>query len=316
LVCGNISYKDMCYLTDCYLNREVENAIIKIEEIYLSGKDFSKIVETMLVIFRNMMISKTAKEYFNEKDIIIKDWIINTANKISEKDLVDTIEKVEILSREIRLSNYPRILFELLFLKRFELKQIEILKEKPILKEIEKKVVEEPGAKSEEETKKVNEEITNDYKTPLINNTISLANNNSKKEIQEVLQNLDKYIVNKRYKTAATILNDASVVAASEDHILLTYKYESMVKNNDKEIQKIISFFENILNKNYKLAAISEEEWKIKRPYYIDIKNKKGEIDLIEEIEIPCNNGGGMSKEEEFEDVIEAFGNDLIEMEV
>jgi DNA polymerase-3 subunit gamma/tau len=318
LVCGSISYKDMCYLIECYINRETEKAITKIEEIYVNGKDFSKIVENMLVVFRNMMISKTAKEYFNEKDIAIKDWIIKMASNISDQELADIIERIELLSREIKLSNYPRILFELLFLKRVNSSKLKDNKKEETIEKKQKEQVEVTKKEQEEKTseKPKQEEPNSDYKIPIINNTISLANNNAKKDVQEILVNLDKYIVNKRYKTAATILKDSNVVAASEDHILLTYKYESMVKNNDKEIQKIMSFFDNILGKNIKVAAITDDDWKIKRPYYIDLKNKNGKIELIEELEVTCNNGGGMTKEEDFEEVIEAFGNDLIEVEV
>ena len=83
---------------------------------------------------------------------------------------------------------------------------------------------------------------------------------------------MDKYMVNKKYKTAATILKDATVVASSEDHILFTYKYESMLKSNDKENEKINSFFENILGKKIKTVAVTDDEWKSVRPYYIELK--------------------------------------------
>lgn len=308
LVCGNISYKDMCYLIECYLYYEIDKAIFKIEEIYLNGKDFSKIVENMLVIFRNIMISKTAKDYFNEKEIPIKDWIIKVSQSISEEELSNTIEKIELLSREIKISNYPRILFELFFLKRINSTKYE---------ENNNKIVENKlNVKSQESKIELTTEgNTEEYKDPIINNTISLANNKAKKEIQDILLNLDKFMVNKKHKIAATILKDSTIVAASDDHILLTYKYESMVKSNDNELAKIKAFFDSILNKNFKVVAITVEEWKNKRPQYIELKNKNGNIELVEEIEVMCNNGGGKEKEE-FEDVIEAFGDDLIEMEV
>jgi DNA polymerase-3 subunit gamma/tau len=311
-VCGNISYKEMCNLIEYYMNDDIEKLLNIIEDIYIKGKDFTKIVESLIVTFRNILIYKKANNYFNEKDLVIKEWIIENSKNISEEKVSIIIENLEILSREIKLSNYPRILFELFFLKDMKIKNVE-KSEAPIKIEKLKKIEVVSNINNE---KNQIQTISNDYKKSLINNTISLANNKSKKEVQEIISNMDKYIVNKKYKIAATILKDSTVVAASEDHILLTYKYESMLKSNDKEVIKINAFFENILSKNIKTVAITEDEWKSERPRYIELKNKNGKIELLEEIESPCNTGGGYSKDdEEFEDVIQAFGNDLIEME-
>ena len=124
------------------------------------------------------------------------------------------------------MSNYPRILFELLFLKRVDYKEKEeTYKEQTINEESKKEKIVKKEDINKKEKEEKSEKISNDYKTPIINNTISLANNNSKKEVQNILQNLDKHIVNKKYKIAATILNDAMVVAASDDHVGLAYKY-------------------------------------------------------------------------------------------
>lgn len=321
-VCGNVSYKTLIDILDGYINSDTERLLKIIEDIYFEGKDFSKLVESMLVIFRNILICKKAPKYFENKDFVMKDWIESNKDSILIENIENMIENLEKLSKEIKNSNYPRILFELFLLKDInnekeglkEIKNIEI-KNNEVKKTDPKMIVE---IKEDKKVEPKSNETEKEFKKALINNTIALSDSNSKKKIQEVFESLDKYLITKKYKLAATILKDANIAAASIDHILLTYKYTGMVENNDKEISKIIALLKENLNVDYKVVAITEDEWKKERPNYIEIKKEKGKIDLVEEKEIIENTGGGISdniEERCFDDVINAFGSDLIEME-
>ena len=148
----------------------------------------------------------------------------------------------------------------------------------------------------------------------LINNTIALASAKLKKEISEKFIDLDKYLIDKKYKVAATILKDATIAAVSNDHMLLTYKYVSMVEDNDKSINKITKLVNEITKSNYKVVAISIDEWKEMRPYYVELK-KSGKIELLNEPVINESNNNGLNIDNEFDEVINAFGSELIEME-
>ena len=163
---------------------------------------------------------------------------------------------------------------------------------------------------------KIDFESRSECKKPLINNTIALSNNKAKKLVQDIFKDLDKYLANKKYNLAASILKDASIAAASDDHVLLTYKYIGMVESNDKEIEKITCLLCDALQCKCKVVAITDDDWKKERPYYVNLKKKNGEIALIEEIE---ENVGGGFKNEKLDplekEAIDIFGNDLIEME-
>ena len=148
----------------------------------------------------------------------------------------------------------------------------------------------------------------------LINNTIAFASAKLKKEISEKFIDLDKYLIEKKYKVAATILKDATIAAVSNDHMLLTYKYVSMVEDNDKSINKITKLVNEITKSNYKVVAISIDEWKEMRPYYVELK-KSGKIELLNEPVINESNNNGLNIDNEFDEVINAFGSELIEME-
>ena len=96
--------------------------------------------------------------------------------------------------------------------------------------------------------------------------------------------NIDKYLVDKKSKKCASLLKDATVVAASHDHVLFTFKYSSFIEDFNGEIDSIIKLFEKIFNVKYKMVALIDSEWKEKRPYYVEQK-KLNKLKYIEEKE-------------------------------
>ena len=149
-------------------------------------------------------------------------------------------------------------------------------------------------------------------KKVLVNNTIALATTKDKKAITAILDDIEKYLVDTNYMDVATILQDATVAAASKDHVLFVYKYESMVDSFDDALEKIRQFISDSLNKDYKVVALTEDEWKEQRPYYISLKKENGKIELLEEIDY---NNVVANLETENNEIEDLFGTDLIEME-
>lgn len=346
---GTISTNVLLNLCKAYINHDLETILDVIENIYYEGKNFYLILEDMLMLFRNILIFKKAPKYFENKNIPLKNDIIDISNTIEMKQVENIIFKLENLSKSIKESNYPRILFELCLLSDYticnenkgnltqtlneekknnlEAKHMKIENEMPNTKIDEQKKIKEKLDISipKKDTNVVINEITNETKfdfssqtknkKALINNTIALASNKNKKIIQDSFLELDKYLIEKKYKNAATILKDANIAAASEDHLLLTYKYSSMVEENDIELNTIIELVSNLLSKKYKVVAITEDDWKEQRPYYLNLKKSQGKIDLMEEIEEKENLKKENDELDTIGDILDIFGSDLIEME-
>ena len=346
---GTISTNVLLNLCKAYINHDLETILDVIENIYYEGKNFYLILEDMLMLFRNILIFKKAPKYFENKNISLKNDIIDISNTIEMKQVENIIFKLENLSKNIKESNYPRILFELCLLSDYticnenkgnltqtlneekknnlEAKYMKIENEMPNTKIDEQKEIKEKLDISipKKDNNVVINEITNETKfdfssqtknkKALINNTIALASNKNKKIIQDSFIELDKYLIEKKYKNAATILKDANIAAASEDHLLLTYKYSSMVEENDSELNTIIELVSNLLSKKYKVVAITEDDWKEQRPYYLNLKKSQGKIDLMEEIEEKENLKKENGELDTIGDILDIFGSDLIEME-
>ena len=341
---GSVSNRVLIELIEKYIDNDASSILSIVDDIYLSGKDFYRLSEDILVFYRNMLISKVAPSYFEDKALQLKDDIMRLSSKIEVKRIERMIKKLEELLRNIKSSDYPRILFETTILSDLDLDE-SFENEKPTTEKDKTFVmgINEVDSKSknneikldknineiikeefkEEDIKKVTTKnksnnsfaITDALKEAMINNTIAEASASLKKEATVKFEELDKYLIDKDFKAAATILKDSIVTAVSNDHMLLTYKYESMVEDNDNEYASISNLIKQMFGSEYKVVAITDKRWKELRPYFLNLKKDNGTIPLIEEKYEKINKSENMIENENYEEVLNIFDSDLIEME-
>lgn len=341
---GSVSNMVLIELIEKYIDNDASSILSIVDDIYLSGKDFYRLSEDILVFYRNMLISKVAPSYFEDKALQLKDDIMRLSSKIDVKRIERMIKKLEELLRNIKSSDYPRILFETTILSDLDLDE-SFENEKPTTEKDKTFVmgINEVDSKSknneikldknineiikeefkEKDIKKVTTKnksnnsfaITDALKEAMINNTIAEASASLKKEATVKFEELDKYLIDKDFKAAATILKDSIVTAVSNDHMLLTYKYESMVEDNDNEYASISNLIKQMFGSEYKVVAITDKRWKELRPYFLNLKKDNGTIPLIEEKYEKINKSENMIENENYEEVLNIFDSDLIEME-
>lgn len=341
---GSVSNRVLIELIEKYIDNDASSILSIVDDIYLSGKDFYRLSEDILVFYRNMLISKVAPSYFEDKALQLKDDIMRLSSKIEVKRIERMIKKLEELLRNIKSSDYPRILFETTILSDLDLDE-SFENEKPTTEKDKTFVmgINEVDSKSknneikldknineiikeefkEKDIKKVTTKnksnnsfaITDALKEAMINNTIAEASASLKKEATVKFEELDKYLIDKDFKAAATILKDSIVTAVSNDHMLLTYKYESMVEDNDNEYASISNLIKQMFGSEYKVVAITDKRWKELRPYFLNLKKENGTIPLIEEKYEKINKSENMIENENYEEVLNIFDSDLIEME-
>lgn len=341
---GSVSNRVLIELIEKYIDNDASSILSIVDDIYLSGKDFYRLSEDILVFYRNMLISKVAPSYFEDKALQLKDDIMRLSSKIEVKRIERMIKKLEELLRNIKSSDYPRILFETTILSDLDLdesfenektttekdktfvlginevdsksKNKEIKLDKNINEIIKEEFKEKDIEKVTTKNKSNNSfAITDALKEAMINNTIAEASASLKKEATVKFEELDKYLIDKDFKAAATILKDSIVTAVSNDHMLLTYKYESMVEDNDNEYASISNLIKQMFGSEYKVVAITDKRWKELRPYFLNLKKENGTIPLIEEKYEKINKSENMIKNENYEEVLNIFDSDLIEME-
>ena len=124
---GSVSNRVLIELIEKYIDNDASSILSIVDDIYLSGKDFYRLSEDILVFYRNMLISKVAPSYFEDKALQLKDDIMRLSSKIEVKRIERMIKKLEELLRNIKSSDYPRIWMSHLKMKNPRLKKIKRL---------------------------------------------------------------------------------------------------------------------------------------------------------------------------------------------
>jgi hypothetical protein len=80
-------------------------------------------------------------------------------------------------------------------------------------------------------------------------------------------------------------LLDGTIRAASDKNIIISYEYDSCVKQNLLELEKIAYVYNKITNSNKNIAIITDEEWENEKSNYIMCLKDGNSYNFIEEPE-------------------------------
>lgn len=107
-----------------------------------------------------------------------------------------------------------------------------------------------------------------------VNNTLAKAN---KQILMKEISNLDlfnDFTFDQEIGYIACSILDSKIRAASEESIIVSYEYDSIVKQNLEIFDKINDVYNQITNSNKKIAIISDSEWEeVKNKYIADMKS-------------------------------------------
>ena len=125
-----------------------------------------------------------------------------------------------------------------------------------------------------------------------VNNTLALATKPLLKEETEKFELLKDFTFDQEIGYVVCSLLDSKLRAVSPDNIIISYEYDSNVKQELQNLDKIIDVYNKITNSNKIIAIISDEEWeKVKKEYIDNLKNgvkyevqKEPEV-ILEELE-------------------------------
>ena len=109
-----------------------------------------------------------------------------------------------------------------------------------------------------------------------VNNTLACANKNILNQEIDNMKLLNDFTFDQEIGYIVCNLLDSNIRAASEDSIIISFEYDSIVKQNLMELEKIIYVYNKITNSNKKIAIITDEEWEKEKSNYIkSIKDGK-----------------------------------------
>lgn len=303
---GTITKGDLEKFVDNIFSNNIGEILTYIVDINNSGKNLIQVIIQLLDYLQNTLFSY----YVNNVELKYPvDKIISLANVINDK-LFD-----------IKKSSNPRIYIEMLLIdfceknKNFNSVEIisrEIIPNKELtnnfIKDSQTIVRAENHAKNDTviidtNVKKdndssdkitINKEFSpsigkkvilnlNDIMKARVNNIMATADKSILKDVIDKMPIFNDYTFDSEIGFVACALLDAKVRAASNIGIILSYEYDSIVKQNLLNLEKINEVYNKLNKTDYKLAIISDLEWDKAKSDYIKTIKSGGSYSLIEE---------------------------------
>lgn len=303
---GTITKGDLEKFMDNIFSNNIGEILTYIVDINNSGKNLIQVIIQLLDYLQDTLFSY----YVNNVELKYPvDKIISLANVINDK-LFD-----------IKKSSNPRIYIEMLLIdfceknKNFNSVEIisrEIIPNKKLtnnsIKDSQTIVRVENHAKNDTvvidtNVKKdndssdkitINKEFSpsidkkvilnlNDIMKARVNNIMATADKSILKDVIDKMPIFNDYTFDSEIGFAACALLDAKVRAASNIGIILSYEYDSIVKQNLLNLVKINEVYNKLNKTDYKLAIISDLEWDKAKSDYIKTIKSGGFYSLIEE---------------------------------
>jgi len=252
------------------------------------------------MFLKDYIIYKKVPNYFtNDKQTLSS--FSNVDCKIPINSIYELIKKMNIIINEMKMSSNPKLIFEVSLLNYNinEEKELNIKNNVNIKGDNENKI-----DKKSDEIKKIR-----------VNNVMAKANKSFLKNIKKKWVNIESYVVDSVHGPAAGILVDSDLKAAGDNNILITFKYESMVNRVNNNLKNIEKSLNKILESQYKIIAVTEEEWNKIKEEYIEKLNKSEKYETIEE---PIYEEIFSKQEKEMDEflkmTVDLFGKNIIEI--
>lgn len=267
-------------------SNDLKDALLLSDSYNDIGKNMTKVLEELISFFRNILIAKVVPDYLN--DNIYFDFYKKIASSYTVEQINDIMKLMNNSLYDMRLSNNPKVLFDLLVLNIAEIskeKTVPIEQEKVEQKinynneNVEQKINynynKEENAKensisnvqNREQKKivvKINDENTKKWeekKNIRIGNTLACYNRLLLTEIREKLPEVRNYILDINYNFVASLVVDGTLKAAGGDYLVFVYNNVHDANLFNDNIDKIELLFEILYNKKYKVIATSIDEW-------------------------------------------------------
>lgn len=275
---GTLSQKQIENFFVLLFKRNISQVFNLIDEFDENGKNIIKLTEEMIYYLRNILLYKTTPEYFENEKYIIYNTSKNISREISIQQLLDIIKLFNETLNQMKYSNNPKLMFELLIIQIITLngdkkntsntsdnninvtmtnkvKKSEILDESKIINQLDKNKIQN---NQEKVLNKLEEVIEN-----RVNNALSGFNKKNFISLKENISGINSLLLDEKYSKYASILLDATIKASGNNYIIYVCKDKNLsdlFNLNLVSLENIVSMY---LNEKYKLISVDQNRWDI-----------------------------------------------------
>ena len=285
IITGNISVEERKEFLSLLENKDINNAITKINEYYESGIDLSKFVNDLIYYYTNEFISN----------------INNNTN------ICSIIKKLDSIYSDMIKSENPKLILEVSLLNLFvkDDTQISLIKQanntNATNSETPKKDIAPESKPTPVSKEKTNSQDDNFVKRRIIN-TIAKADINAIKDIRSKWKKISELAFDeKRGNLARLLVSDIAPVAASDEYIVMKSQLNGLSDQINSDLNGVEKILEIIFNNKYKAICVSENVWN----GYIDLYKQDKSLFVYEKEESKKSKSNEKSLKEKAADLFE-----------
>jgi DNA polymerase-3 subunit gamma/tau len=117
LLSSSVPRKDIASLLQNVFESNTEDIFKLNDSFYQSGKDFIKISEDIIVFLKDILLYKKAEKYFKKSCNYNFNNFVELFNKLDDSTIYKYISEINKAIVDIKISNHPKIIFEITLLK-------------------------------------------------------------------------------------------------------------------------------------------------------------------------------------------------------
>ena len=318
---GQVNDSELKELEKMIFSNNVKDTLFKIEEYYQNGKNLIQILKQLMLSIKDELFDY----YVNSCDLVTDENIMVDFLNLLNNEIVNIKKADDVkLSVEITLLHYMDVSNKKNDINSF-IKPTKV----NITNDDKDKAKEKVENKNEEVTasnKNVNAISNNNFDFSKVKDLMLIRSKNTmiealKTELTKEQNNLkvfNDYTFDQNNGYLACELLDGTVRASSNNSVILSYDYESMIEKMANHIDKLIEFYNKISNNNKTIALITNEEWDNLKKDYMVLRKKGKHFSYQDEPVLNINNNDDkISTEENIDKIKEAkelFG-DIVEIE-
>ncbi len=279
LINGTLTQEELSKFAIEILNKNVYEVLTKIDNFDETGKNFTKILEELILFFKNVLIVEEAPQYLIDSNYDTEVYK-NMSGILSKLELIDLIDTMNQNLSVIKKGTVQRLQFELLILKLLNYEKTQnkqyvsnLIKENLSVRPIENKNESKTVIKKENNSYKVDNSFTpinREIKEKLkkikeirINNTLAKFNKKELTKIKSLEDDLKPLLINLDYSKYVSIILDGNLKAASENYLIYVFNTETDSDLFNENILKIEEIVAKVFKHNYKVISTDNISWEI-----------------------------------------------------
>lgn len=279
LINGTLTQEELSKFAIEILNKNVYEVLTKIDNFDETGKNFTKILEELILFFKNVLIVEEAPQYLIDSNYDTEVYK-NMSGILSKLELIDLIDTMNQNLSVIKKGTVQRLKFELLILKLLNYEKTQnkqyvsnSIKENLLVRPIENKNESKTVIKKENDSYKVDNSFTpinQEIKEKLkkikeirINNTLAKFNKKELTKIKSLEDDLKPLLINLDYSKYVSIILDGNLKAASENYLIYVFNTETDSDLFNENILKIEEIVAKVFKHNYKVISTDNISWEI-----------------------------------------------------